>query len=72
MLSLTFAALAVLAQNDNVIDEIVWIVGDEAIFKSEVEEYRIDAQMQGVRWDGDPYCRFRRNWRFRNCLSIRR
>lgn len=56
MLSLTFAALAVLAQNDNVIDEIVWIVGDEAIFKSEVEEYRIDAQMQGVRWDGDPYC----------------
>lgn len=56
MLSLTFAALAALAQNDNVIDEIVWIVGDEAIFKSEVEEYRIDAQMQGVRWDGDPYC----------------
>lgn len=56
MLSLTFAALAVMAQNDNVIDEIVWIVGDEAIFKSEVEEYRIDAQMQGVRWDGDPYC----------------
>ena len=45
-----------IAQNNNVIDEIVWIVGDEAIFKSEVEESRLQAQMQGVRWDGDPYC----------------
>ena len=24
---------------DNVIDEVVWVVGDEAILKSEVEEY---------------------------------
>lgn len=44
------------AQNNNVIDEIVWLVGDEAIFKSDVEQERIQAQMQGVRWDGDPYC----------------
>lgn len=56
VLYLAIVAMTVMAQNDNVIDEIVWIVGDEAIFKSEVEEYRYDAQMQGVRWDGDPYC----------------
>ena len=43
------------AQN-NVIDEIVWVVGDEAIYKSEVEETRQEAQMSGYRWDGDPYC----------------
>ena len=43
------------AQN-NVIDEVVWVVGDEAIYKSEVEEVRRDAQMNGVQWDGDPYC----------------
>lgn len=43
------------AQN-NVIDEIVWVIGDEAIYKSEVEEARRDAQMSGVQWDGDPYC----------------
>ena len=43
------------AQN-NVIDEIAWIVGDEAILKSEVEEYRKDMQMQNQRIEGDPYC----------------
>ena len=43
------------AQN-SVIDEVVWVVGDEAIYKSEVEEVRQEAQMNGVQWDGDPYC----------------
>ena len=43
------------AQN-NVIDEVVWVVGDEAIYKSEVEEARQDALMNGVQWEGDPYC----------------
>jgi len=43
------------AQN-NVIDEIVWVVGDEAIYKSEVEEARLEGQMNGVQWEGDPYC----------------
>lgn len=40
----------------NVIDEVVWVVGDEAIYRSEVEEARQSAQMNGVQWDGDPYC----------------
>lgn len=48
-------ALASYAQ-DNVIDEVVWVVGDEAIYKSQVEEARLDAQMDGVRFEGDPYC----------------
>jgi peptidyl-prolyl cis-trans isomerase SurA len=43
------------AQN-NVIDEVVWVVGDEAIYKSEVEEARQDALLNDVQWDGDPYC----------------
>ena len=43
------------AQN-NVIDEVVWVIGDEAIYKSEVEEARQDAQMRGAQWNGDPYC----------------
>lgn len=41
---------------DNVIDEVVWIVGDEAILKSDVEEERLNAQYNGVKFDGDPYC----------------
>ncbi len=41
---------------DNVIDEVVWVVGDEAIWKSEVEEARMNALYEGRRFDGDPYC----------------
>ena len=41
---------------DNVIDEVVWVVGDEAIWKSEVEEARLNAQSQNRRFDADPYC----------------
>lgn len=41
---------------DNVIDEVVWVVGDEAILKSEVEQERRNAQYEGRRFDGDPYC----------------
>lgn len=45
----------IIGQN-NVIDEIVWVVGDEAILKSEVEEYRKEILMQNQRIEGDPYC----------------
>lgn len=58
-----FAILAVLMSfagavygQDNVIDEVVWIVGDDAILKSDVEEARLSAQYEGRKFDGDPYC----------------
>ena len=41
---------------DNVIDEVVWVVGDEAIFKSDVENERLHAQYENRHFDGDPYC----------------
>ena len=41
---------------DNVIDEVIWIVGDEAILRSEVEEERLRAQYEGQQMAGDPYC----------------
>ena len=41
---------------NNVIDEIVWVVGDEAILKSDVESERLNAQYEGRKFDGDPYC----------------
>lgn len=49
------SALSAYAQ-ENVIDEVVWVVGDEAILKSEVEEARLNAQYEGRKFDGDPYC----------------
>ncbi len=47
------------AVNDSiqsVVDEVIWVVGDEAILKSDVEAMRIQAQQEGVRWKGDPDC----------------
>ena len=41
---------------NNVIDEVVWVVGDEAILKSDVESERLNAQYYGTKFDGDPYC----------------
>ena len=40
----------------SVIDEVIWIVGDDAILRSEVEEERIRAQYEGQQIPGDPYC----------------
>lgn len=45
-----------LSAQDNVIDQVVWVVGDEAIYKSDVENARIDAARSGISFDGDPYC----------------
>ena len=41
---------------DNVIDEIVWVVGDDAILRSDVESQRLYLQNEGQRLEGDPYC----------------
>lgn len=41
---------------DNVIDEIVWVVGDEAVLKSDIEEVRLQMQLEKQHFDGDPYC----------------
>lgn len=40
----------------NIVDEVVWVVGDEAILKSDIEVMRIQASMDGVRWSNDPDC----------------
>ncbi len=49
------SGLLVKAQ-DNVIDEIIWVVGDEAILKSDVEKARALMLSRGERIEGDPYC----------------
>ena len=40
----------------SIVDEVVWVVGDEPILKSDIEVTRIQASMDGVRWSGDPDC----------------
>ena len=52
----TMLSVSFVYGQDNVIDEVVWVVGDEAILKSEVEELRMDAVYRGRKFDRDPYC----------------
>ena len=40
----------------SIIDEVVWVVGDEPILKSDIETMRLQAEAEGVRWDGNPDC----------------
>ena len=55
ILVMLLVCAAAIAQ-DNVIDEVIWVVGDEAILRSEVEEERLRAQYEGMPIPGDPYC----------------
>ena len=48
--------LAGMIQAQGIIDEVIWVVGDEAILRSEVEEERLRAQYEGQPINGDPYC----------------
>ncbi len=40
----------------SIVDEVIWVVGDEAILKSDVESMRLQAESEGVRFRGDPDC----------------
>ena len=40
----------------SIVDEVIWVVGDEAILKSDVEAMRRQAEEEGTRWNGDPDC----------------
>jgi len=44
------------AMGASIIDEVAWVVGDEAILLSDVEEYRQRLRYEGTSIEGDPYC----------------
>lgn len=56
LLLLLISQLSFAQEKSNVIDKVVWIVGDEPILLSEVEAYRIGMLEQRERIEGDPYC----------------
>ena len=62
VMTLAFLALPLLAfaqKKDSigtVVDEVVWVVGDDAILRSDVEQMRMQAAMEGVKWSGNPDC----------------
>ena len=56
-LALLCAAASLFAQSgDNVIDEVAWMIGDEPIYKSEIEQAYMDLQNDRMPIPGDPYC----------------
>ena len=40
----------------SIVDEVIWVVGDEPILKSEVEAVRLQGEAEGTKWKGDPDC----------------
>ena len=42
--------------DESIVDEVIWVVGDEPILKSEVEIMRLQGEAEGVTWRGDPDC----------------
>lgn len=52
---LSIAPLKMLAQK-NIVDEVIWVVGDESILRSDVEKERLEAQYNGKPIEGDAYC----------------
>lgn len=40
----------------SIVDEVIWVVGDEPILKSDVEQMRIQAELEGIKFQGDPDC----------------
>ena len=54
-LALAFVALASIAQN-NVAEEVAWVIGSEPIFKSDIEEQYQQALYERVPIEGNPYC----------------
>lgn len=55
LLTLGLAGAIAVAQN-NVIEEVAWIIGDEPIYKSEIEQTYQDMQNDRQTITGDPYC----------------
>lgn len=56
ILFLLLSDLSIVLAQENIIDEIIWVVGDEVILRSDVESQRLYMQNEGMRFDGDPYC----------------
>ncbi|MBR6121652.1 MAG: peptidylprolyl isomerase [Prevotella sp.] len=53
---ITYHLSVVTSFAQNAVDEVIWVVGDEPILKSDVEVTRIQAAMEGMRWDRNPDC----------------
>ncbi len=54
--SILAAAAAIALADNNVAEEVAWTIGDEPIYKSEIEQVYIEMQQDRTPLNGDPYC----------------
>lgn len=54
-LFLSAFGICINAQN-NIIEEVAWVIGDKPIYKSEIEEEYLERQQDRSQLKGDPYC----------------
>lgn len=40
----------------SIVDEVVWVVGDEPILRSDIEMMRMQGMAEGITWGGNPDC----------------
>ena len=50
------AAVASAYAQNNVVEEVAWVIGDEPIYKSEIEKAYLELQQDRTPIKGDPYC----------------
>ena len=53
-MALAAVALAALAANNNIVEEVAWMVGDQPIYKSEIEEAYQQMLYEKTPINGDP------------------
>ncbi|MDE5941304.1 MAG: peptidylprolyl isomerase, partial [Muribaculaceae bacterium] len=49
-------AMAAIAAGNNIVEEVAWMVGDQPIYKSEIEEAYQQMLYEKIPVNGDPYC----------------
>ena len=50
------SGVSYLSAQNNIVEEVAWVVGDEPIYKSEIEEQYMQMQHERAVIDGNPYC----------------
>lgn len=53
--AIAFSAFSSVAQN-NIVEEVAWMIGDQPIYKSEIEDAYQEMLFRRVAITGDPYC----------------
>ena len=56
MAVMALTAMATVAQTNNIAEEVAWMIGDQPIWKSEIEEMYQQMQYERTPINGNPYC----------------